>query len=215
MTAVHRAANTAAAMSLRSRLDQLAWRLSVARADATRALRLAWYRADKAAMAFALMLGAVLLALGFALHSVFARHEQARELARAKQLADLECLARNVYYEARGEPADGQYAVAEVTMNRLASSRYPDTVCAVVHEKRWDELRGRYVGAFAWTEFDAMAEPEGEAWDAARKVAEDVYFGRAPRQLDGATHFHATYLKPSWAKQRKRVARIGGHVFYR
>jgi spore germination cell wall hydrolase CwlJ-like protein len=202
-------------MSLRSRLEHLAWRLDGARADARRALRLAWYRADRGAMAFALMVGAVLVAFGFSLHAVFARHEQAREAAQAKQQGDLECLARNVYYEARGEPADGQYAVAEVTMNRLASRSYPDTVCAVVHEKRWDEIRGRYVGAFAWTEFDAMAEPEGRAWDEARKVAEDVYFGRAPRQLDGATHFHATYMKPSWAKQRKRVARIGGHVFYR
>jgi len=166
-------------------------------------------------MAFALMIGAVLVVFGLALHSVFARHEQAREVKLAKQGTDLECLARNVYYEARGEPAEGQYAVAEVTMNRLASARYPDSVCGVVQEKRWDEIRGRYVGAFAWTEFDAMAEPEGQAWDAARKVAEDVYFGRAPQRLEGATHFHATYLKPSWARERKRVARIGGHVFYR
>jgi spore germination cell wall hydrolase CwlJ-like protein len=202
-------------MSLRSRLEHLAWRLGGARADARRALQLAWYRADREAMAIALVVGAVLVAFGFALHAVFARHERARELAQAKQRTDLECLARNVYYEARGEPRPGQYAVAEVTMNRLASARYPDSVCGVVHEKRWDEIRGRYVGAFAWTEFDALAEPEGEAWDAARKVAEEAYFGRAPRQLDGATHFHATYLNPSWAKQRKRVARIGGHVFYR
>ena len=215
MTAAHRAANTPAAMSLRSRLEQLAWRLDGAWADARRALRLAWYRADRGAMAFALIIGAVLVAFGYALHAVFARHEYARELAQAKQRIDLECLARNVYYEARGEPTQGQYAVAEVTMNRLASGRFPDSVCGVVHEKRWDAIRGRYVGAFAWTEFYALPEPAGAAWDEARKVAEDVYFGRAPAQLDGATHFHATYVRPSWARERKRVARIGGHVFYR
>ena len=184
-------------------------------ADARRAARLAWYRADRDAMALALIGGGVLLALGFAMHSVFARHERARERALERQRASLECLARNVYYEARGEPLAGQYAVAEVTMNRAASGSFPDTVCGVVHEKRWDEIRGRYVGAFAWTEFYALPEPAGEAWEAARKVAEDVYFRRAPAQLDGASHFHASYIRPSWAKQRKPVARIGGHVFYR
>ena len=183
--------------------------------DARRAARLAWYRADRDAMALALIVGGVLLALGFAMHSVFARHERARERALERQRASLECLARNVYYEARGEPLAGQYAVAEVTMNRAASGSFPDTVCDVVHEKRWDDIRNRYVGAFAWTEFYALPEPAGEAWETARKVAEDVFFRRTPPLLDGATHFHATYIRPSWAKQRRPVARIGGHVFYR
>jgi len=183
--------------------------------DARRAARIAWYRADLDAIALALIVGAVLLALGFAMHSVFARHERVRERALERERASLECLARNVYYEARGEPLAGQYAVAEVTMNRAASGKFPDTVCGVVHEKRWDEIRGRYVGAFAWTEFYVLPEPGGEAWAAAQKVAADVYFRRAAPQLDGATHFHATYIRPSWAKERKRVARIGGHVFYR
>jgi spore germination cell wall hydrolase CwlJ-like protein len=184
-------------------------------ADARRALRLSWYRADREAMAFALLIGVVLLVLGFALHAVFARHERARERALLAERQNVACLAQNVYYEARGEPPEGQYAVAEVTMNRAASSRYPDSVCAVVHEKRWDAIRKRYVGAFAWTEFDALPEPGGEAWEFAQKVAADVYYRRAPRQLEGVTLFHATYVRPSWAKERKRVARIGSHVFYR
>jgi N-acetylmuramoyl-L-alanine amidase len=184
-------------------------------ADARRALRFAWYRADREAMAFALMIGVVLLVFGFALHAVFAHHERARERSLVAERQNLACLARNVYYEARGEPPAGQYAVAEVTMNRAASSHYPDSVCAVVHEKRWDAIRGRYVGAFAWTEFEALPEPGGEAWEFARKVAADVYYRRTPPQLGGATLFHAIYVSPSWAKERKRVARIGSHVFYR
>ena len=90
-----------------------------------------------------------------------------------------------------------------------------DSVCAVVHEKRWDAIRKRYVGAFSWTEFYSVPEPVGEAWVHAQKVAEDVYYQRTPRQLDGATFYHATYIQPSWARTQERVARIGRHVFYR
>lgn len=202
-------------MSLRSRLDELAFRAVSAWADARRGVRLAWYRADREAMAFALMIGSVLVVFGFGLHAVFARHERALELARETERRNLECLARNVYYEARGEPPEGQYAVAEVTMNRKASSRYPATVCEVVHEKRWDAIRKRYVGAFSWTEFYAVPEPAGEAWVFAQKVAEDVYHGRTPPRVEGATYYHATYIRPSWARTQQRVARIGRHVFYR
>jgi len=202
-------------MSLRHFTDALAWRLGGAWADARRGVRLAWYRADGEAMAFALMIGAALLAFGFGVHAVLARHARALELARDTERLNVECLARNVYFEARGEPPEGQYAVAEVTMNRTASGRYPATVCAVVYEKRWDAIRNRYVGAFSWTEFDSVPEPSGEAWEFARKVAEDVYYGRAPARVEGATYYHATTIKPSWSRTQQRVARIGRHVFYR
>lgn len=202
-------------MTLRARLDEFAFRAASAWADTRRGVRLAWYRADREAMAFALMIGAAFLAGGFGLHSVFTRHERALELARETERANVECLARNVYHEARGEPAEGQYAVAEVTMNRKASRRYPASVCAVVYEKRWDAIRKRYVGAFSWTEFYALPEPSGEAWAFAQKVAADVYYQRAPARVDGATYYHATYIKPSWARTQERVARIGRHVFYR
>ena len=215
MTARARAANTLPAMSLRSRLDVLAFRLSGAGTDARRALRLAWYRADREAMAFALMIGTVLLVLGLGLHAVFERHARAQVLAREHEARNLQCLAMNVYYESRGEPEDGQYAVAEVTMNRLASSRYPDSVCAVVYEKRWDVIRERYVSAFSWTEFYSVPEPEGEAWTQAQRVARDVYHGRAQPRVEGATFYHATYMRPSWARKQTRIARIGRHVFYR
>src|SRR5882672_11161357 len=87
--------------------------------------------------------------------------------AHADDRRNLACLARNVYFEARGEPTAGQYAVAEVTMNRKASGRYPDTVCGVVYQKNWDPLRKRYVGAFSWTELGALPAPRGEEWERA------------------------------------------------
>ncbi|MEO8717866.1 MAG: cell wall hydrolase [Burkholderiales bacterium] len=202
-------------MRLHRFLDELAFHGTTVWADARRSARLFWYRLDGEAMAFALMIGAAAAAFGYGMHAVLARHDRARALAREAERADIECLARNVYFEARGEPPEGQYAVAEVTMNRKASKRYPATICAVVHEQRWDAIRKRYVGAFSWTEFYAMPEPSGEAWEFALQVAEDVYYGRAPDRVEGATYYHAHYIKPSWARQQERVARIGRHVFYR
>jgi len=169
-------------------------------------LRVSWYVADKEPWIFGAVLVLIAAAFVFALRSTYARQDERRSLA---------CLARNVYFEARGEPAAGQHAVAEVTMNRKASGRYPNTVCGVVYQKNWDPLRGRYVGAFSWTEFDVLPQPAGEQWLQAWQVAEAVYYRREPPVLDGAMYFHAVYIKPDWAKSKKPLARIGGHVFYR
>jgi spore germination cell wall hydrolase CwlJ-like protein len=168
-------------------------------------LRLCWYTVDKGLWVLVLTIGLVITMLGLALRTVFAHQDDRRNLT---------CLARNVYFEARGEPAAGQYAVAEVTMNRKASGRYPGTVCGVVYQKNWDPLRKRYVGAFSWTELGAVAAPRGEEWERAWKVAEAVYYRREAPQLEGALHFHATYIKPDWARSKQPIARIGRHIFY-
>ena len=174
-----------------------------------------WHTADKATWSAMLLLGLVLGGFGFALQAHFAREDGRREAAREAERRNVDCLARNVYFEARGEPVAGMYAVAEVTMNRKASRLYPDSVCAVVYQKNWDGLRGRFVGAFSWTEFNSMPAPGGEAWERAQEVAEAVYYRRVSPTVPGALHFHASYIKPEWAKERKQVARIGRHVFYR
>jgi len=178
-------------------------------------LRLWWYRTDKEAWGFAALAGLVVALLALALKTVFAHQDTRRSQVREFHAHNLSCLARNVYYEARGEPIAGQFAVAEVTMNRKASGRYPNTVCDVVHQKNWDPLRKRYVGAFSWTEFDVLPAPDGEEWRRARVVAEAVYYQKHVPALQGALFFHATHIRPDWAKKQKRVARIGRHVFYR
>lgn len=127
---------------------------------------------------------------------------------------DLKCLARNIYYEARGESEQGQRAVAKVTLNRVASSRFPDSICDVVYEKRWDKRRGRYVGAFAWTELDSLPRLKSEQWRRAWKAAESVYENPQSVLLKGALYYHAARIKPKWARQKKRVKRIGHHIFY-
>lgn len=187
----------------------------MARMPSLRSLRLRWHHADKEILVAALLVCAVLAGLGFALQAVFAGKDATRERARAAEAQELACLARNVYFEARGEPVAGQYAVAEVTMNRKASRRYPKTVCEVVYQQNWDPLRKRYVGAFSWTEFDVLPEPSGPEWQRAWKIAETVYYRRHTPTVRGALFFHAVHIKPDWAKEKRRVARIGRHVFYR
>lgn len=135
--------------------------------------------------------------------------------SEAERLAEIECLAGNVYYESRGEPLAGQYAVAEVTMNRVASPLFPDSVCEVVHEARWDSVRERYVGAFSWTEIDSLGRPGGYEWRRAMATASTVYDNsREAPLVDGALFYHATHVTPAWARTKRRIARIGRHIFY-
>ncbi len=162
--------------------------------------------ANKFGFAAALVAVGVLGMFAFLLTAVHANKIEQRSIA---------CLALNIYFEARGEPEAGRYAVAEVTMNRVASRRYPDTVCEVVYDKNWDTLRRRYVSAFSWTEFAARPEPRGEDWVRAQEIAADVYKGRFEEQLAGATHYHAQRIRPSWSRHQTPVARIGSHIFYR
>jgi N-acetylmuramoyl-L-alanine amidase len=180
-------------------------------------VRLRWDLADKEPWIFGAALIALVGAFGVALNAVFEhREDQKRTLAaHLVEKKDLTCLARNVYFEARGEPVKGQRAVAEVTLNRVASGRYADSICDVVYQKGWDNTRNRYVGAFSWTEFKNLPNPVGEAWKQAWQAAEQVYFGTEPPVVEGATHFHAVYIKPDWAEGRKPIARIGQHVFYK
>lgn len=168
--------------------------------------RFRWHTTDKGPTVFISILGLIVIGFSFLMYSI---------ITDGNDRVNLTCLALNVYFEARGEPVAGQYAVAEVTMNRVASGRYPHTVCGVVHQKNWDPLRQRYVSAFSWTELSPSPEPTGEEWERARQIAEEVYYRRHASSLDGALLYHATYIKPSWARGRIPVARIGNHVFYR
>ena len=180
-----------------------------------RSLRIYWNRTDKAVWAFAAIAGGLLALFSLVLSAVYAKQDERRNKVHEAHRKSLECLARNVYFEARGEPLAGQYAVAEVTLNRQASRLYPRTICEVVYQKNWDPLRKRYVGAFSWTEFDELPEPSGAEWQRARRVAEAVYYGKEIPRLPGALHFHAAYIQPDWAKSRQRITRIGKHIFYK
>ena len=127
----------------------------------------------------------------------------------------MNCLALNVYYESRGESRAGQKAVAKVTLNRVASSRYADTICEVVYEKNWSNKNKRYISAFSWTELDDVPKPRGASWSLAWRMAENVYKQKHKKLLHGALFFHTKNILPYWAKKKKPVAKIGQHIFYR
>ncbi|WP_271946407.1 cell wall hydrolase [Ruegeria faecimaris] len=122
------------------------------------------------------------------------------------------CLAEALYFEARGEGVRGQFAVAEVILNRVASSRFPDTLCGVINQGTGK----KYQCQFTYT-CDGQEEVirEKKAYERVAKVARTAIDGAAKKLTEGATHYHTTAVRPSWAKVYKETARIGVHIFYR
>jgi len=169
-----------------------------------------WYTRDKSQFLFAGILFGALLGTALGIYHLSRYAGDSRQAMR-----ELNCLAHNIYHEARGESRAGQYAVAEVTMNRVASTRFPQSVCEVVYEQRWDRIRKRHVGAFSWTELERREQIAGPAYQHALKVAEDVYYRRSEPQVEGALFYHASYIRPSWARSKRKVTQIGRHIFYR
>ena len=171
-----------------------------------------WRTRSTGDLIFYALLGLPIVMLGFLLRFAYTNH--IRIESEQQRQVDLTCLAGNVYFEARGEPMAGQYAVAEVTMNRVASARFPDTVCEVVHEKRWDVARKRYVGVFSWTELDSVSWPTGIPWQQAMLAAVAVYDEQEAPRVPGALFYHAKNISPRWSKTKNQIAEIGQHKFY-
>jgi spore germination cell wall hydrolase CwlJ-like protein len=182
-------------------------------ADAWQAFLFRWQTTEKGGVAFVAMLAVPVLMLAGLVRFAYADH--VRRVAEEQRRTDIRCLAENVYHEARGESLAGQQAIAEVTLNRVASPLFPDSICDVVHEQRWDAIRKRYVGAFSWTELDSLRQPRGKAWEQALAVAVASYDEREPPRVEGALFYHARYIEPAWAKTKRPIAQIGNHVFYR
>jgi spore germination cell wall hydrolase CwlJ-like protein len=132
---------------------------------------------------------------------------------------ELECLALNVYYESRSDNMAGQYAVSDVVLNRVSSSRYPDTICEVVKQGRQDQNGNmvRHQCQFSWYCDGKSDTPQDEqAWQQAQLVAFSIMmYGQYRGLTEGATHYHATYVTPSWSRDLYQIGRIGHHVFYR
>ena len=126
--------------------------------------------------------------------------------------ADIRCLAEAVYYEARGEAADGQIAVAQVVLNRARSRHWPKSICSVVNQ---GIARGEKC-QFSYACRALRAKPIGAAWEQAQMVAYDAIQGRAwLRELVAATHYHAKSVAPIWRLDLIKIGPFGNHVFYR
>lgn len=122
------------------------------------------------------------------------------------------CLSEALYFEARGESVKGQFAVAEVIMNRVRSQRFPDNVCGVIKQG----TGRKYQCQFTYT-CDGYKEiiSEKQAFERVSKVARATMDGAAANLTDGATHYHTTAVRPSWSRVYTKTARIGVHIFYR
>ena len=126
-------------------------------------------------------------------------------------MTQLCCLAVAVFFEARGEPTTGQYAVAEVIMNRVEDDRYPDTVCGVVFEDSQFSFTEHY-SILSRASNSSKAAVLADAAQKAKTVASDV--------LDGyrigitSTHYHTTSVDPFWAEHFELDGMIGNHLFY-
>jgi spore germination cell wall hydrolase CwlJ-like protein len=127
---------------------------------------------------------------------------------------ELECLTRNIYYEAAHEPVPGKLAVAQVTMNRVANKEFPNDVCSVVHQRTVFDKR--VVCQFSWL-CDGTVKRHGPVnqvlWNESRAAAKKVLFeGWRLPTLENALYYHADYVNPRWRKDV--VLKIGRHIFY-
>lgn len=123
-----------------------------------------------------------------------------------------QCLAEALYFEARGETVKGQFAVAEVILNRVESERFPNTPCSVIRQG----TGRKYQCQFTYT-CDGRKEviAEKQAYERVAKVARLAMDGAAENLTDGATYYHTTAVRPSWARRFTQTAKIGVHLFYR
>lgn len=121
---------------------------------------------------------------------------------------DIFCMAKNIYHEAAHESKLGKYAVAQVTVNRMNDPRFEKGICEVVLEPY----------QFSWANNPRIrwTTPSGYRWEESKKIARDVLVeGKRVHGLDDALFYHADYVRPSWARAKKKLAQIGAHIFYR
>jgi spore germination cell wall hydrolase CwlJ-like protein len=126
----------------------------------------------------------------------------------------LQCLSRNIYWEAASEPFEGKVAVAQVTMNRMQSGKFPDTVCGVVYQKT--SFYNKVVCQFSWfCETNHYTKPVyPKYYQESEEVARMVMLeGFRLSNLKNALYYHADYVNPKWNKEK--VTQIGRHIFYK
>ena len=140
------------------------------------------------------------------------------------------CLAENIYYEARNEDIQGQFAVASVTLNRANDSRFPNTICGVVKQTAVSRVSKKLVCAFSWycendkrgkeipvrNKDGSVNQQVVDQFQIASIVAIEVLSGNVDDNTEGSTHFHNPYTShPTWRKELKKTMRVGNHDFYK
>lgn len=134
--------------------------------------------------------------------------------ASARSESELKCLATAIYFEARGEPEEGQLAVAQVVLNRLKNPAYPNTICGVVYQNKTKRYRCQF--SFAC---DGRSDriTDARSWATAQALAKRSVEEQANTFISAvgsSTHYHATYVHPRWARRMTETDKIGRHIFY-
>lgn len=124
---------------------------------------------------------------------------------------EIECLALNLYREARGEALDGILAVAFVTLNRMSHGAFPSSVCEVVYQ------RSKTGCQFSWTCMKNLGGVNKQTYETLKKLAAHVYINKHSMidPSDGALFYHADYVNPQWNKVFTKTKEIGRHIFYK
>lgn len=154
--------------------------------------------------------------LNWAVVNQLSKFEEATgsQITTAMREQQLSCLSKNIYYEAGGEPFEGKVAVAQVTMNRVASGKFPSDVCQTIYQK--NVVYEKVICQFSWAcDRNTGTRPPNnpnyrESEEVAKKVLLEEF--RLPA-LKEALYYHADYINPGWNKQK--VAKIGRHIFYK
>lgn len=131
---------------------------------------------------------------------------------KAKGDANWRCLSEALYFEARGETVKGQFAVAEVILNRVKSGRFPDNICGVINQGTGRKFQCQFTYTCDGRK-EVIAEPK--AFERVSKVARAVIDGKSSALTAGATHYHTKAVRPRWSRVYTRTASIGVHIFYR
>ncbi len=131
---------------------------------------------------------------------------------RRLQMAEENCLARAVYFEARSESELGQLAVAKVILNRVKDPEYPNTICGVVYQGSGRRNACQFSFACDGLPDDVRS---ATSWSKAKRVAHKAIAGDAQMSVIAtATNYHADYVNPKWAKSMRKLVKIGRHIFY-
>ena len=152
--------------------------------------------------------------------------------------AEINCLARNIFYEAANETEEGKAAVGFVTINRLKDERFPDSICEVVNQKTVfkkierilvraksksaafkTRIKTRTVCQFSWRCHPVTTPSEQDPrWQESYRIADELLntdnYGHLERTYSDVLYFHSVKVKPKWASKKQRIRRIGGHIFY-
>ena len=132
------------------------------------------------------------------------REEQTKETIKYTP-KDVECLTKNIYYEAGIEDRIGKYAVANITINRIKSGYWGKDVCQVVYAKK----------QFSWTLKKQLPKPNQKLWQESQSIALAVLSGARVRGLTRSLYYHANYIRhPYWVDTTEHVLTIGRHIFY-